>query len=131
MLFLFGVGFPLVNIHVSPSFYNLLSLDFLRTLTGGSPKNKMENFDGIFLEGGGGSIKVFEFFLLKTHLESLPDCRNEFCTQFELYIIVVEVTLNRAEYGSQQSDQPENVNFEDLKVIFLTETKCKIRFINM
>ena len=42
---------------------------------------------------------------------------------------VVEVTLNRAEYGSQQSDQPENVNFEDLKVIFLTEAKCKIRFI--
>ena len=45
--------------------------------------------------------------------------------------IVVEVTLNRAEYGSQRSDQPENVNFEpiNLKVTFLTETKCKIRLI--
>ena len=28
--------------------------------------------------------------------------------------IVVEVTLNRAEYGSQRSDQPENVNFEPI-----------------
>ena len=26
--------------------------------------------------------------------------------------LVVEVTLNRAEYGSHWSDQPENVNFE-------------------
>ena len=42
---------------------------------------------------------------------------------------VVEVTMNMAEYGSQRSKQPENVNLEDLKVIFLTETKCKIRFI--
>ena len=25
---------------------------------------------------------------------------------------VVEVTMNMAEYGSQQSNQPENVNFE-------------------
>ena len=29
-----------------------------------------------------------------------------------MYIyIVVEVTFNRAEYGSQRSDQPESVNF--------------------
>ena len=28
--------------------------------------------------------------------------------------IVVEKTLDRAEYGSQQSDQPENVNFEPI-----------------
>ena len=28
--------------------------------------------------------------------------------------IVVEVTLNRAEYGSQRSDQPRNVNFEPI-----------------
>ena len=28
--------------------------------------------------------------------------------------VVVEVTLNRAEYGSQRSDQPENVNFEPI-----------------
>ena len=27
---------------------------------------------------------------------------------------MVEVTLNRAEYGGQQSDQPENVNFEPI-----------------
>ena len=38
-----------------------------------------------------------------------------------------------AEYGSRRSEQPQNVNFEPikrgLKVIFLTGTKCKIRFI--
>ena len=27
---------------------------------------------------------------------------------------VVEVTMNTAEYGSQRSDQPENVNFEPI-----------------
>ena len=36
--------------------------------------------------------------------------------------IVVDVTMAMAEYGSQRSDQPENVNFEPiirgLKVIF-------------
>ena len=41
--------------------------------------------------------------------------------------IVVEATLNRAEYGSQQSDQPENVNFEPiirgLKTDIFTEIK--------
>ena len=32
-----------------------------------------------------------------------------------MYIyIVVEVTFNRAEYGSQRSDQPETVNFEPI-----------------
>ena len=31
--------------------------------------------------------------------------------------IVVEVTTNMAEYGSHQSQQPENVNFEP--IIFL------------
>ena len=29
--------------------------------------------------------------------------------------LVVEVTLNRAEYGSHWSDQPENVNFEPIR----------------
>ena len=37
-----------------------------------------------------------------------------------------------AEYGSQRSEQPKNINFEPiirvLKMIFLTGTKCKIRF---
>ena len=28
--------------------------------------------------------------------------------------IVVQVTLNMAEYGSQRPDQPENVNFEPI-----------------
>ena len=28
--------------------------------------------------------------------------------------IIVEVTLNRTEYGSQLSDQPENINFEPI-----------------
>ena len=31
-----------------------------------------------------------------------------------LSCIVVEVTLNRTEYGSQRLDQPENVNFEPI-----------------
>ena len=47
--------------------------------------------------------------------------------------IVVEVTVNRAQYGSQQSDQPKNSNFEPiirrLKSDIFTETKCKLRFI--
>ena len=29
-------------------------------------------------------------------------------------LIVVEVTLNRAEYGSRRSQQPKNVNFEPI-----------------
>ena len=41
--------------------------------------------------------------------------------------------MNMAEYGSQRSEQPENVNFEpikrSLKIDILTETKCKICFI--
>ena len=46
-----------------------------------------------------------------------------------IYYIVVEATMDMANYGSRWSQQPEKVNFqEDLKVIFLTETKCKIRF---
>ena len=53
---------------------------------------------------------------VKNHLESLPDCQNAFCSWCELYImyIVVEVTLNRPENGSQRSDQPEIVNFEPI-----------------
>ena len=46
--------------------------------------------------------------------------------------IVVEVTMKMA--GIWRSQQPEYVNFvkfEDLKVIFLTETKCKICFIHV
>ena len=42
--------------------------------------------------------------------------------------IVVEVTLNRAKYGSQRSEEPVNVNFEPIirglkGDIFFTETK--------
>ena len=43
--------------------------------------------------------------------------------------------MNMAKYGSRRSQQPKNVSAmlnqleENLKVIFLTETKCKIRFI--
>ena len=34
---------------------------------------------------------------------------------FILYVyIVVEATMNRTEYGSQQLDQPENMNFEPI-----------------
>ena len=34
-----------------------------------------------------------------------------------------------SEYGSPRSQRPANANFEpgDVRVIFLTETKCKIR----
>ena len=43
--------------------------------------------------------------------------------------------MNMAKYGSRRSQQPKNVSAmlnqleENLKVIFLTATKCKIRFI--
>ena len=72
------------------------------------------------IKGGGPRVplRFVLFFLLKNHLESLHDCQNAFCTNFELYVIhiyvVVEVTLSRAEYGSQRSDQPENVNFDSI-----------------
>ena len=49
--------------------------------------------------------------MLKNHPESLPDCQIAFCKQFELYIMVVEVTKNMNEYRSRRSQQPENVNF--------------------
>ena len=45
--------------------------------------------------------------------------------------------MNMAKYGSRRSQQPKNVSAmlnqleENLKVIFFTETKCKIRFIYM
>ena len=43
--------------------------------------------------------------------------------------IVVEVTMSTAEYCSQRSEQPMNVNFEPiirgLKNGFLNGTKCK------
>ena len=43
--------------------------------------------------------------------------------------------MNMAKYGSRRSQQPKNISAmlnqleENLKVIFFTETKCKIRFI--
>ena len=51
--------------------------------------------------------------------------------------IVVEVTMNMAKYisiwqsatGAAEECQYLNQLLEDLKVIFLTETKCKIRFV--
>ena len=44
--------------------------------------------------------------------------------------IVVEVTMKMARiWRSQQPEYVNFVKFEDLKVIFLTETKCKICFI--
>ena len=46
--------------------------------------------------------------------------------------IVVEVTLNWAEYGSGRASlrmSTLNQLYEDLKVIFFIETKCRIRFI--
>ena len=54
------------------------------------------------------------------------------CSNYFKYVyIVVEVTVNRAQYGSQQSDQPKNSNFEPiirrLKSDIFTETKCKIQ----
>ena len=60
--------------------------------------------------GGGGSRAIKNFFF-------------KFCfalkssTIIYFYInlyIVVEVTLDRVEYGSQQSEQPENVNFQPI-----------------
>ena len=53
---------------------------------------KMEIFNGICHEGGelvSSAFKVVSIFLLKNHLESLPDCQNAFCTKFELYIMYI------------------------------------------
>ena len=95
-------------------------------MRGSIPKNEMEIFNGIFREGGGRGSRVplrfFHLFLLKNHLEALPYCQNTFCTQFKLsfmYIcIVVEVTLNWAEYGSGRASlrmSTLNQLYEDLK----------------
>ena len=44
--------------------------------------------------------------------------------------IVVEVTLNMVEYGSQRLEQPQNVNFEPIiRGLKSDILKCKIRFI--
>ena len=42
------------------------------------------------------------------------------------------VTMNMAKYGSRRLQQPEHANLEPIRGLnsdFLTETKCKIRFI--
>ena len=56
-------------------------------------------------------IKFFETdsdTLKKMSKVSIPASLETSCHT----LIVVEVTLNRAEYGSRRSQQPKNVNFE-------------------
>ena len=64
-------------------------------ITEGFQKSKWKFFMEFSMKGG---LQFQFFFLFKNHLKSLPDC--------VLHIV------NRAEYGSQRSDQPENVNFK-------------------
>ena len=60
-------------------------------------------------------------FFLKHAIEGRGlECHYRFFS-FSL-CMVVQVTLNKAEYGSHQLK-------ENVRVIFLSETKCKIRFI--
>ena len=64
------------------------------------------------------AIRIFSiFFLFKNRLESFPDCQNVILhISWALYHVymVIEMTMNMAEYGSQRSDQPENINFEQI-----------------
>ena len=39
-------------------------------------------------------LAMFKFLLPKSHLESLPDCQNVFCTQLELYIFAEMTSLS-------------------------------------
>ena len=86
---------------------------------GNIPKNKMEFFNGIFHEGGGGSrVPLFcsSICWLKTSRITLSLPKRVLVIVWALYYvsIVVEVTLNSSEYDSHRTDQPENVNFEPI-----------------
>ena len=59
---------------------------------------------------GGGVLSFFSIFFTKHHSDHILTARTRFGHSLS-FILVVEVTLNRAEYGSQRLDQPENVNF--------------------
>ena len=64
---------------------------------------------------GAGVSSAIQTFLLQNYLELLLPKRVLHIVWALYYVyIVVEVTLNRAKYGSQQSDQPENVNFKPI-----------------
>ena len=86
-------------------------------------------------------IQVYKFTILQTPNASritpwLPKrVLLIVCTLYYVYI-VVEATLNRAEYGSQRSDLPKNVNFEPIIRGLKSDNfnwdqvwKMKIRFI--
>ena len=78
---------------------------------------KWNFFNGIFHEGGEGwgesrvPFRSFQFFLITPWL--LKHVLHIVWALYYVYI-VVEVTLNRAKYGSQRSDQPDNFNFEPI-----------------
>ena len=66
-------------------------------------------FLGLVSSSRKGSIKRWKS---KRHSLTVKTC---FAHSLSFILcIVVEVTLNRAEYGSQRPDQPENVNFEPI-----------------
>ena len=79
------------------------------------PKTKLIFLMEFSMKGGGSRVPQSFFFfnyLLKNYLESLSE---RVLHIFWALYCVIEVTLKSAEYGSQRSDQPENVNFEPIR----------------
>ena len=72
-------------------------------------ENEMEIFYGIFHEGGSRVPSFFNFYCLKTSRITPWLSKSVLHLVWALWYvyIVVEVTLNRAECGSQRSEKPE------------------------
>ena len=67
---------------------------------------------------GGGSLEYNHIFLIffEIHLKLLRQSKRVLHRVWDFHpaYIVVEVTMAMTEYGSQRSDQPENVSFEPI-----------------
>ena len=89
-------------------------ISHLSNIREGFQKRKWQFLMEFSMKAGGvsSSIKVFSLFLLTIIQNHYLIAKTRFA--HSLSFILVEVTLNRAECGSQSSDQPENINSEPI-----------------